>query len=193
MGGADSEIGFSSRNILLESAWFDPISIRRTSKALGLRTEASYRFERGADLEMAELASRRAAELIQQLGGGEILSGVVDVYPGREPLRKLMLERKEFLRVMGADVPDRDIEEILGALGFHPLRVTQIAAAQVRSRCVGMPAAVLAAGRHARHRSGRRSRAALRLRKISAASAAREAARATLAACRSARSVCASA
>ena len=81
MGGAESEIGFSSRNILIESAWFDPISIRRTSKALGLRTEASYRFERGADPEMAELASRRAAELIQQLAGGEILAGVVDVYP----------------------------------------------------------------------------------------------------------------
>ena len=123
MGGADSEIGFSSRNILLESAWFDPISIRRTSKALGLRTEASYRFERGGDLEIAELASRRAAELIQQLGGGEILSGVVDVYPGRQPQRKLILERKEILRVMGADVPDRDIEEILSALGFHPVRV----------------------------------------------------------------------
>ena len=82
MGGAESEIGFASRNILLESAWFDPISVRRTSKALGLRTEASYRFERGADPEMAEMASRRAAELIQQLAGGEILAGVVDVYPG---------------------------------------------------------------------------------------------------------------
>jgi phenylalanyl-tRNA synthetase beta chain len=123
MGGAESEIGFSSRNILLESAWFDPVSIRRTSKALGLRTEASYRFERGADPEMAELASRRAAELIQQLCGGEILSGAVDIYPRREPARKIMLERKELLRVMGADVPDRDIEEILGALGFHPVRM----------------------------------------------------------------------
>ena len=87
MGGAESEIGFSSRNILLESAWFDPISVRRTSKALGLRTEASYRFERGADPEMAETASRRAAELIQQVAGGEILAGVVDVYPGREASR----------------------------------------------------------------------------------------------------------
>jgi len=123
MGGAESEIGAGSRNILLESAWFEPTSIRRTSKALGLRTEASYRFERGADPEMAELASRRAAELIQQLGGGEILAGVVDVYPRREPLRKIEFTRKELLRVMGADVPDRDIEEILGALGFHPVRV----------------------------------------------------------------------
>ena len=122
MGGADSEIGFASRNILLESAWFDPISVRRTSKALGLRSEASYRFERGADPEMAELASRRAAELIQQLGGGEVLSGVVDAYPRREPPLTIEISRKEMLRVMGADVPDRDIEEILGALGFHPAR-----------------------------------------------------------------------
>jgi phenylalanyl-tRNA synthetase beta chain len=122
MGGAESEIGFASSNILLEAAWFDPISVRRTSKALGLRTEASYRFERGADPEMVELASRRAAELIQQLGGGEILAGVIDVYPGRAPAPTIELSRRELLRVMGADVPDRDIEEILSALGFAPGR-----------------------------------------------------------------------
>jgi phenylalanyl-tRNA synthetase beta chain len=123
MGGADTEIGFSTRNILIECAWFDAISVRRASKALGLRTEASYRFERGADPEMAELASRRTSELIQQVGGGEILAGVVDVYPRPEPARKIKFTRKELLRVMGADVPDRDIEGILGALGFHPVRV----------------------------------------------------------------------
>ena len=123
MGGAETEISFSTRNVLIECAWFDPISIRRTSKALGLRTEASYRFERGADPEMAELASRRAAELIQQVAGGELLAGVVDVYPHRPPEKKIELSRKELLRVMGADVPDRDIEAILSALGFHPVRV----------------------------------------------------------------------
>lgn len=123
MGGAESEIGFSTRNILIECAWFDPVSIRRTSKALGLRTEASYRFERGADPEMAELASRRAAELIQQFAGGEILAGVIDVFPHREEPRHIEFARQELLRVMGADVPDRDIEEILGALGFKPVRV----------------------------------------------------------------------
>jgi phenylalanyl-tRNA synthetase beta chain len=125
MGGAESEIGFSTRNILIEAAWFDPISIRRTSKTLGLRTEASMRFERGADIEMAELASRQTAELIQQLGGGEILAGVVDVYPSPEPQRKLELTRTEFLRVMGADVPDREIEGILGALGFQSVRIDE--------------------------------------------------------------------
>ena len=123
MGGSDTEISFTSRNILLEAAWFDPISVRRTAKALGLRTEASYRFERGADPEMAELASRRAAELIQQVAGGELLAGVVDVYPSREPKKKIQLARKEILRVMGADIPDRDVEGILSALGFHPIRV----------------------------------------------------------------------
>jgi phenylalanyl-tRNA synthetase beta chain len=123
MGGAETEISFSTRNVLIECAWFNPISIRRTSKALGLRSEASYRFERGADPEMAELASRRAAELIQQVAGGELLAGVVDVYPHPEPEKKIELSRKELLRVMGADVPDRDIEAILSALGFHPVRV----------------------------------------------------------------------
>jgi phenylalanyl-tRNA synthetase beta chain len=123
MGGADSEISFSTRNILIECAWFDPVSIRRSAKALGLRTEASYRFERGADPEMAERASRRAAELIQQVAGGEVLAGVVDVYPHREAPRKIEFARKELLRVMGADVADRQIEEILGALGFNPVRV----------------------------------------------------------------------
>jgi phenylalanyl-tRNA synthetase beta chain len=123
MGGAETEIRATTRNILLEAAWFDPISIRRTSKALGLRTEASMRFERGADPEMAETASRRCAELIQQLTGGEVLAGVVDVYPGRAAPPAIELTRKELLRVMGADVPDAEIEAILSALGFAPVRV----------------------------------------------------------------------
>src|SRR5579862_2183701 len=123
MGGGDTEIRSSSRNILLEAAWFDPISIRRTSKSLGLRTEASMRFERGADMEMADTASRRCAELIQQLCGGEVLAGVVDVYPGRAEAPQIVLTRKEFLRVMGADVPDSEIEAILAGLGFEPARL----------------------------------------------------------------------
>ena len=122
MGGADTEIRSSSRSILLEAAWFDPISIRRTSKSLGLRTEASVRFERGADPEMAETASRRCTELIQQIGGGEVLAGFVDVYPGCAVAPSIELTRKEFLRVIGADVPDAEIEAILAALGFSPVR-----------------------------------------------------------------------
>src|ERR1700730_17081503 len=123
MGGAETEIRAATNTILLEAAWFDPISVRRTAKALGLRTEASIRFERGADIEFAELASPRCAELIQQLGGGEVLAGVVDVYPGRKAPPAIDLTRKELLRVMGADVPDADIEAILSALGFAPVRM----------------------------------------------------------------------
>jgi phenylalanyl-tRNA synthetase beta chain len=122
MGGAESEISFSTKNLLIESAWFDPISIRRTSKALNLRTEASMRFERGVDRELADLASRRAAEMIQQFAAGEILSGVVDVFPRLEPPIQLEFTRRELLRVMGTDVPDRAIEEILASLGFAPAR-----------------------------------------------------------------------
>ena len=123
MGGVETQISAGTRNILLECAWFEPISLRRTSKRLGLRTEASQRFERGADPELAELASRRCAELIVQLAGGDVLAGVVDVYPVKPRAVKIELTRRELLRILGADVPDRDIEQILKALGFEPMRV----------------------------------------------------------------------
>src|ERR1051325_10059955 len=125
MGGGETEISFSTKNVLIECAWFEPIAIRRATRLLKLHTEASTRFGRGADPEMAELASRRCAELILQLAGGELLSGVVDVYPGKRATKKITITRAETLRVMGADVPDREIEAILGALGFAPLRVDQ--------------------------------------------------------------------
>jgi phenylalanyl-tRNA synthetase beta chain len=125
MGGAETEISFSTKNVLIECAWFDPISVRRSARSLRLHTEASTRFGRGADPEMAEFASRRAAELILQLAGGELLSGVVDVYPGKQAAKRITITRAELLRVMGADVPDRDLETILSALGFAPVRVDQ--------------------------------------------------------------------
>ena len=128
MGGQESEISASSRNVLLESAWFDPVSVRRTSKALNLRTEASIRFERGCDPEMAELASRRCAQLIQQLAGGEILAGGIDVYPGRRAAQQVPLTQREIIRVMGAPVPDVEVEAILSSLGFSPRRTAGSAA-----------------------------------------------------------------
>jgi phenylalanyl-tRNA synthetase beta chain len=123
MGGAETEISFSTKNVLIECAWFEPVPVRRAARFLRLHTEASTRFGRGADPEMAELASRRCAELILQLAGGELLAGVVDVYPGRRAPKKTQLTRKELLRVMGADVPDRQIEANLSALGFAPVRI----------------------------------------------------------------------
>jgi phenylalanyl-tRNA synthetase beta chain len=123
MGGADTEISFSTKNILIECAWFEPVAVRKAARSLKLHTEASTRFGRGVDPETAELASRRAAELILQLAGGELLGGVVDVYPGKRAPKKIQLTRAEFLRVMGDDVPDKEIEAILSALGFAPVRI----------------------------------------------------------------------
>jgi phenylalanyl-tRNA synthetase beta chain len=125
MGGGETEISFSTKNVLIECAWFEPVPIRRATRLLKLHTEASTRFSRGADPELAEPASRRCAELILQLAGGELLSGVVDAYPGKRARKKITLTRAEILRVMGADVPDREVESILGALGFAPMRVDQ--------------------------------------------------------------------
>src|SRR5258707_8631680 len=125
MGGAETEISFSTKNVLIECAWFEPIAIRRAARFLKLHTEASTRFGRGADPEMADLASRRAAELILQLAGGELLAGVVDVYPGKRAPKKLRVTRAEILRVMGMDVPDKEVEASLGALGFAPVRIDQ--------------------------------------------------------------------
>ena len=125
MGGAETEISFSTKNVLIECAWFEPVAIRRAARFLKLHTEASTRFGRGADPEMAEIASRRAAELILQLAGGELLAGVVDIYPGKRAAKKLRVTRAEILRVMGADVPDEQIEASLGALGCAPVRIDQ--------------------------------------------------------------------
>jgi len=125
MGGAETEISFATKNVLIECAWFEPIAVRRAARSLRLHTEASMRFGRGADPETAELASRRAAELILQLAGGELLSGVVDPYPGKRAPKKITLTRRELLRIMGADVPDKDVEAILASLGFAPVRVDQ--------------------------------------------------------------------
>ncbi|HXT26349.1 MAG TPA: phenylalanine--tRNA ligase subunit beta [Candidatus Eisenbacteria bacterium] len=123
MGGGETEISFSTKNVLIECAWFEPVAIRRATRFLKLHTEASTRFSRCADPEMAEIASRRCAELILELAGGELFSGVVDVYPVKHGAKKITITRAELLRVMGADIPDREIEAILSALGFAPVRV----------------------------------------------------------------------
>src|SRR5437867_10262698 len=125
MGGVETEISFSTKNVLIECAWFEPVAIRRAARFLKLHTDTTTRFGRGADPEMAELASRRAAELILQLAGGELLAGVVDIYPGKRAPKKIRVTRAEILRVMGADVPDKQVEASLSVLGFAPVRIDQ--------------------------------------------------------------------
>ena len=122
MGGADTEISGNTTNVLLESANFDPISIRKTSRALGLSSEASYRFERGADVEMARFACNRAAALIQELAGGYILQDVIDVYPRKRRAAIATLRRKRIESFLGAPVDDAVVDRIFHRLGFSTTR-----------------------------------------------------------------------
>jgi phenylalanyl-tRNA synthetase beta chain len=122
MGGEESEISSRTRSVLLESAWFEPVSVRRTAKSQGMHTEASHRFERGADLEMAPLALDRAADLIQKVAGGEILRKMIDVYPRPESRKDLLLRRSEIARILGTEVAWEEAERILCGLGFQTER-----------------------------------------------------------------------
>ena len=122
MGGAETEISASTKNVLLESANFDPLSIRKTSRALGLASEASYRFERGADVEMARNACNRAAALIQTLAGGTVYRGVIDVYPVPRKVVSATLRRSRIAAFLGATVEDTIVERIFERLGFQTQR-----------------------------------------------------------------------
>jgi phenylalanyl-tRNA synthetase beta chain len=118
MGGEESEISNSTRHVLLESAWFKPTSIRHTAKSQGMHTEASHRFERGADIEMAARAIDRTAALIQEIAGGEVRRGIADVYPQPRTREAIVLRRSQIYRLLGAELAGEEIERILGALGF---------------------------------------------------------------------------
>ncbi len=120
MGGLETEIGPATRNVLIEAARFDPISIRRTGRALGLASPASYRFERPIDPERTEWASRRCAELILETAGGTLHPGCVDVgrsIPNREPV-SLRLDAIE--RILGISIDAETVARILMALGLEP-------------------------------------------------------------------------
>jgi phenylalanyl-tRNA synthetase beta chain len=122
MGGAETEISSATTNVLLESANFDPLSIRKTSRTLGLLSEASYRFERGADVEMARFACDRAAALIQEIAGGTVFRDVIDVYPRRRMPVIATLRRKRIEAFLGAPVPDSVVDRIFHGLGFDSKR-----------------------------------------------------------------------
>lgn len=121
MGGADSEVGENTTTILLESAVFHPIAVRRTSRALGLVTEAAQHFQRGADPEMARYAIDRAAQLMQELAGAEILSGALDEYPQPAPAREARLRYARCNQVLGAEIPSEDQRRYLESLSFQTI------------------------------------------------------------------------
>jgi phenylalanyl-tRNA synthetase beta chain len=118
MGGFDSMITEQTKNILIESAWFDPATVRKTARRHGMHTDASHRFERGADFGATSLACARVAELILASGGGELVGKEIDVV-ARKILRKpVRLRRNEVSRILGQEIPIKDILRILGRLGF---------------------------------------------------------------------------
>lgn len=121
MGGENSEINSATKNILIESAYFNPSSIRRTSRLLGLSTDASYRFERTTNFDQTVWASERAAQLISELGGGEILKHSIDIYPVSIQLNQVKLRFNQVKRILGFDIASNRINEIILKLGFKIL------------------------------------------------------------------------
>ena len=138
MGGATSEVSATTTTVLFESAYFAPLSVRRTSKALGLKTEASMRFERGTDPLMPRAALSRALELMEQVGAGRRRGGILD--QARAPFSlapaTLALRRTKVDGLMGTTVPDSDIARILGSLGFGLTRAADGWQVQVPTRRV---------------------------------------------------------
>ena len=118
MGGLNSEIKEDTKTVLLESAYFDPAGNRRTSKKLGLETEAAYRFGRGIDYGGCLSAADRAAQLIQELAGGRIVEGVVDVYPSPIKPNPIRLSVRKIHQVLGTEVASGQVKSYLEDLGL---------------------------------------------------------------------------
>ena len=121
MGGSNTGINEQTSDVLLESACFSAANIRRTSKALGLRTDASYRFERGADIGCCDWASRRAADLIVQTAGGSLVSGVVDAFPRLPEPKVIRLRHQRTTDLLGMEIAPGLQNQLLANLGLEPL------------------------------------------------------------------------
>ncbi len=119
MGGADSEVTEVTTSVLLESANFNQVSIRRTSSGLKLRSEASMRFERGISPELTVPALRRATQLMLQIGGGQAAKGLADAYPGKKEAKTIQLRTSSVTRLLGLDLTQEQITNTLASLGFQ--------------------------------------------------------------------------
>jgi phenylalanyl-tRNA synthetase beta chain len=118
MGGASSEVSDETRTVALEAAYWDPLSVRRTAKALGMHTEASHRFERGADPEGPLSATARLAHLLQKIGAGSTRPGLIDCHPAPQARRLARLRPSRLKIVLGVDVPADEARRVLTGLGF---------------------------------------------------------------------------
>jgi len=121
MGGFDTMITERTKNILIESAWWDPVTVRRMSKRHGLHTDASHRFERGADFESTVASTNRVAELIISSGGGTLIGDVIDVIARKLDLAPVELDLREVHRILGEKLSTLEINRILTRLGFTVL------------------------------------------------------------------------
>jgi len=118
MGGNDSEVSDATRTVAFESACFKPVSVRRTSKRLGISTEASARFERGTDISAPVLALQRALKLMDMIGAGRPAGPVIDCYPVPRAPRSLHLRRPRLALLLGLQIPDAEVSRILLGLGL---------------------------------------------------------------------------
>ncbi len=124
-GGINTGVTEDTTSIFLESAYFDPVSIRKTAKRHGLSTDASFRFERGVDINNVEYALKRAALLIKEIAGGEISSDVVDLYPKRKEDYQVFLSFDKVNRLVGQEIPKDTIKTILASLDIQVKSVTE--------------------------------------------------------------------
>ena len=119
MGGQETEVTAATRDVLLESGWFDPKSVRRTAKRLGMHTDASHRFERGVDPEGQLAAALRAAALIAEIGGASAVEPPIDVRgEALPPVPPIELSHRRLERFAGGVVPPAEVERLLGLIGF---------------------------------------------------------------------------
>ncbi|MEE9217464.1 MAG: phenylalanine--tRNA ligase subunit beta [Acidobacteriota bacterium] len=128
MGGLHSEIRSHTQNLVIESARFDPLAVRRTTRAVGMRTEGSHRFERGTDSEGTLPAANRAAALMARLAGGEVHPRAIDLYPGARSPTQLRLRLTRLEAVLGLAIPAGKARTILERLGFRilPARTQEV-------------------------------------------------------------------
>jgi len=117
-GGIGSGVTEQTSNIFLESAYFNAVSVRKTSKRHGLKTDASFRFERGTDPEITVLALKRAALLIKEVAGGEISSSISDIYPVKAKPFEVAIKYQNVIDLIGKAIPASEIKEIITALGI---------------------------------------------------------------------------
>ncbi len=118
MGGENSEISESTKDVFIESAYFEPVLTRKSSKFLGLQTDSSYRFERGVDIDRVDWACKRAAEMIAEFSDGEIVNAMIDNYPNKLEQRVVGLRVERVEKILGMKIGIEKIVELLGKIGI---------------------------------------------------------------------------